>query len=151
MIKDVASAEKELSKLDGEAKKIKISLEQSKDKHNEKIATLKASIADKEARAADGGLAAAKVAELEKAKKAADKEHLAAMRQADQKLADMTRELDQLSVQSKMDADNNKNRIQDLDKSLAAAIAENKDLAKDNKDLTKTNTDLTKDLSLIHI
>ena len=73
------------------------------------------------------------------------------MRQADQKLVDMTRELDQLSVQSKMDADNNKNRIKDLDKSLAAAIAENKDLAKDNKDLTKTNTDLTKDFEKLQV
>jgi len=131
LIKDVASLEKELSKLDGEARNLKLSLDKSKDQHNDKIATLKASIADKEARAADGGLAVAKVAQLEKASKAAEKEHLAALQKADKKISDMTRELDQLSVQSKMDADNNKNRIIELDKSLAAAIADKEAYAAD--------------------
>jgi len=133
LIKDVASLEKELSTLDTEAKKLKSSLEKSKDQHNDKIATLKASIADKEARAADGGLAIAKVEKLQKAKEAADKEHLAAMRSADEKISALTRDLDKLSVQAKLDADKNQGRIKELDGLLAAAIAEKQALAKENE------------------
>ena len=130
LIKDVASLEKEVAKLDGDATTLKLLLEKSKDQHNDNIATLKSSIADREARAADGSLA--KAEELKKAKKEAEKEHRAAMQQAEQKLAGLTRDLDKLSVQASRDADKSDNRIKELDRLLSAAIAEKQDLAAEN-------------------
>lgn len=91
--KDIAALEEEVDKLNAQAEALQKSLEQSKDEHTNTINELKAALADKEVRAADGGLAIKKLADLTRDQEKNDKAQLQAMRQAEQKIAELDRNL----------------------------------------------------------
>jgi len=138
---DIALLEEEVRALDADARALRKELQRSNEKHQDTIAELRQKLAEKEANSSDGGAARKQLADLQKMHKALERDHLSALKKADQRITDLTRAVDRGDTNLKTAEQSDKQskrRITELDKLLAAALADKKALG---SELKKTETE----------
>ena len=141
---DISVLEEEVRSLDADARALRTELQRSNDKHKDTIEKLRVALAEKEAQSSDGGAVRKQLTDLQSAHKALERDHLNALKKADQKITDLDRALDRTENKVKAAHDKAteaaratesslKDDIADLKKQLSASEGELKLANRDDK------------------